>query len=46
MTVCTHIKDGKPVTEIIEDGKVRPWTPGSKPKKVKGSATETAPSDS
>ena len=24
-TLCTHIRDGKPVTEIVEDGKARPW---------------------
>ena len=41
MTICTHIKDGKPVTEVVEDGKVRPYDPEEFKKDPEDSASGT-----
>ena len=41
-TACTHIIDGVPVTEVVEDGKARPYRPEDIPVRVIGSGTREA----
>ena len=45
-TICTHIVDGAPVTEVVEDGVARPYDPAEFETRVVGSGTETAPAPS